>query len=101
MFFRAFINISENEKYNSIGYKYKVNSFGAEIAATGQSSNAKKAFWEAKSKLAKDAFDINVKRKKILEPLKDTKKKFTKKQMLVVNLFLLQTSLIQVWPPFL
>ena len=82
---KAFREIAKTKKVKDItnkldklvitgGWSTKANNFSAPLA------NAKKAFWEAKSKLAKDAFDINVKRKKILEPLKDTKKKFTKKQ---------------------
>jgi len=82
---KAFREIAKTKKVKNItnkldklvitgGWSTKANNFSAPLA------NAKKAFWEAKSKLAKDAFDINVKRKKILEPFKDTKKKFTKKQ---------------------
>ena len=56
------------------GWSTKANNFSAPLA------NAKKSFWEAKKKLSQEAFDINKARKKILEPLKDTKKKFTKKQ---------------------
>ena len=51
----------------SSGWKTTSNNFAAPI------SNAKKSFYSLKTKLSKEAFDINKARQKILEPIKSRK----------------------------
>ena len=60
--------------------KTSSNNFAAPI------SNAKKSFYSLKTKLSKEAFDINKARQKILEPIKSRKKISKAKQKKIEKL---------------
>ena len=64
----------------SSGWKTSSNNFAAPI------SNAKKSFYSLKTKLSKEAFDINKARQKILEPIKSRKKISKAKQKKIEKL---------------